>query len=445
MSIPDAETAASECGSAGRAVDVTAQLRSWTRRSGRARYRWVAGLVATLGGTFGLVAIGQPALAVNPMADLSIVAPPSFHKGDTHDVVVHLDSMSTTLNDSIQVSLTISNASQVATLDFTVTKVLVGSAFCPNLTNDGFTCTFPYKGSSSVTVTYTIQNETDNVATGATTTFDKSLIAVNDITNPSVTNSLSQYFILTLLGPAPATTISGETDDATTGNPVPDALVSLHDSAAHSYTTRSDSLGKFSFPADASHPVAAGQVTASASKSGYKTRAGQPVTFTPGTPISNWKLLVTPVVAARPSRTAAGSPVATPSPDGSASPNALPTGAPASAIAGGSGPAFGDDPQLASANGGGSDLTYVLIGGLILILAGIAIMVSMFVRRRRAGEDGEDGGGYPPDYQSPYDPAPVPARGGMGPAYPHQQSEPVDGSPRSPYPPAGPPQPPTSW
>jgi len=366
------------------------------------RYRWVTGLVATLGAMLSLTVVAPPALAVNPMADLSIVAPPAFQKGDTHNVVVKLDSMSTGLNDSIAVSLTISNATEVATLDFAVTQVTIGSAYCPNPSNDGFTCTFPYDGSPNLVITYTLKNNTDTAPVGGSKTFDKSLVSVNDLTNVTVTTSLSQYFNLKMLGPVPATTISGETDD-TTGNPIPGALVNLHDSAspAHSYSTHTDSQGKFSFPADATHPVAAGQVSASATKSGYKTRSGTPKNFTPGTPISGWKLLVTPIAAARPTTPP------TPSQSAATTPGALPSGVQASPISGVSEPVFGSDAALTSSNGGGSDLLkYVLIGGLILVLAAIAIMVTMLIRRRRADDRGEDGGGYPQQgYDAGYPPS----------------------------------------
>lgn len=372
---------------------MTAQQRSWTQRSRRTRYRWAAGLVATLGSVLSLTVVARPALAVNPMADLSIIAPPSFHQGDTHNVVAKLDNMSTGLGDSIAISLTISNASEVATNDFAVTKVTIGTAYCPNPTNDGFTCTFPYDGSPNLTVTFTIRNNTDNVPTGGATTFDKSLIAVNDLTFVTTTTSLSQNFSLTLLGPVPATTISGETDDITTGRPVPDALVNLHDSAhpAHSYSTHTDSQGRFSFPVDTKHPVVAGQVFASATKNGYKTRSSHSMSFIPGTPISGWKLLVTPVVVAIPTPTPTSSQTAP------ATPVEVPSGAQASAISGGFEPASGGATLLASSNSGGFDLfTYVLIGGLILILAATAIMVIMLIRRRRAEDGDEDNGGYPP-------------------------------------------------
>lgn len=368
---------------------MTARQRSWTQRSRRMRYRWVAGLVATLGGMLTLTVVAQPALAVNPMADLSIVAPPSFQHGDTHNVVVKLDSMSTGLkNDSIAVSLTIGNASESATLDFAVTQVTIGTAFCPNPTNDGFTCTFIYDGSANLTVTFTIKNNTDNVPTGGTTTFDESLIAVSDASNSAI-NPLSQHFTVKLLGPPRATTISGETDNSTTGKPVSGALVNLHDSAspAHSYSTRTDTQGRFSFPADATHPVAAGQVFVSVTKGGYKTRSSRS-SFTPGTPISGWKLLVTPITIATPTPTPSSSQSAP------ATPGALPSGVQASPISGGSGPAFGSDAALVSSNGGGSDLfKYALIGGPVLIVAAIALMAIMLIRRRRGYDDGEVRGG----------------------------------------------------
>lgn len=407
---------------------MTSQQRSWTRQSKRARYRWAAGLVATLGSMLGLTVVAQPARAVNPMADLSIVAPPSFNQGDTHNVVAKLNNMSTGLNDSIAVSLTISNATEVATNDFAVTKVTVNSAYCPSLTDDGFTCTFPYDGSPNVAVTFTIKNNTDNVPSGSSTTFDKSLIAVNDLTFVTVTNSLSQYFNLTLLGPPRDTTISGKVDDATTGGSVPGALVNLHDSAhpAHSYSAHTDSRGGFSFPVDAKHPVAAGKVYASVTKSGYKTHIGQPVNFTPGTTISNWKLLVTPVATV---------PTPSPSQPASADPSAAPSGAQASAISGGPGgsyPASGAATVLASDSGSGPDLfKYALIGGLILVLAAIAAMVIMLSRRRRRVDDGDD---YQPtmvDYPTyAGNPGYPPAGGG----YTHGGPP---GNPRSPYPDQG--------
>jgi len=365
------------------------------------RYRWVAGLVATLASMLSLTVVANPAVAVNPMADLSIVAPSAFHQGDTHNVVVKLDSMSTGLNDQIAVSLTVSNASEVATLDFAVTKVTVGPAYCPSLTNDGFTCTFPYDGSPNVAITFTIKNNTDTAPTGGSKIFDKSLIQVNDLTFVTVTTSLSQYFSLTVLGPPKATTISGETDDIT-GRPVPGALVNLHDSAspAHSYSAHTDSTGKFSFPADTTHPVAAGQVFVSASKNGYRTRSSQK-NFTPGTPISGWKLLVTPIAVATPT------PTSTSTQTSSATPTTPPSGAEASPINGLSEPVFGSDAALASPNSGAPDLfKYVLVGGLIMILAAIAIIVMMLIRRRRTDDGGEDDGGYPqPRYDTGYAPA----------------------------------------
>lgn len=48
--------------------------------------------MATLASTLSLTVAARPALAVNPMADLSVVAPPSFQPGDTHNVVAKLDN-----------------------------------------------------------------------------------------------------------------------------------------------------------------------------------------------------------------------------------------------------------------------------------------------------------------------------------------------------------------
>jgi hypothetical protein len=405
----------------GGAVDVTAQQRSWMQRSRRTRYRWAAGLVVTLGSVLGPAVIAQPAAAVNPMADLNITAPPSFNQGDTHNVVAKLTNITTSPGDSIAVSLTIGNAAEVATNDFWVTRVTVGTANCPNLTNDGFTCTYAYDGSPTVAITYTLQNKMDTAPVGGSKTFDRSVIAVNDLTVVTVTNSISALFSLTLLGPPRDTTISGNVDDTTTGRPVSGALVNLHDSAhpAHSYSTRTDSRGRFSFPVDGTHPVVAGQVFASAAKNGYKTHIGQPKNFTPGTPISGWRLLV--ILNATP----------TPSQTPSASPTGLPIGARASPVSGapsggGSEAVPGGATLLASSNGSGSDLfKYVLIGGLILILAGTAGIMIMLIRRRHADDGGEVDGDYQPDY--PAYPASGPRDGADSDAAYPDSSYPVGG------------------
>lgn len=426
----------------------------------------------------GVVAFAQPALADTPIATLGVTAPTSFNSGDSHDIAVQVTNGGMANGESVTVSLDIAKGGTDST-DFSITGVSISGASSASCASpSGPTCVFSYDGSSSFKVTFTVKATGDDAPAGGTTVFDGSSVTLKDTDTSLTPNTATAGFSVTLNGPVPAnTTISGEVDDITTGKPVSGALVNLQDSAnpAHSYNAHTDSKGKFSFPVDATHPVVAGQVFAGATKNGYKTHIGQPVNFTPGTPISGWKLLVTPIATPTPSTA-------------SVTPSGLPSGAPSAAASGapsgaGSQPASGGASLLsASGSGGGSDLfKYVLIGGLILILAGTAVMVIMFIRRRRADDGGEDGG-YQPDYEPPYDPSPGPVRGGpvdqptmvhsaastmavprrpdyptqavpgypqSGPAYPYQQSGPAYGSPGPtyaqsgpPYPPAGPSYPP---
>src|SRR5262249_44654831 len=148
---------------------------------------------------------------------------------------------------------------------------------CSNGSAADGSCSFAFptggKG-GQVTLTYHLTiASTSDIGQGKKGVFGNSSVKVTDDASRPDTPS----FTVTLDGPPaptppPATNVTGDVFDITTGQAVSNALVNLQDAGNHSYTTHTDSKGHYQFTNQPSTPIAAGTIFIGATKNGFQAR-----------------------------------------------------------------------------------------------------------------------------------------------------------------------------
>jgi Carboxypeptidase regulatory-like domain len=345
---------------------VTTHRRPWRLR---------AGLVATLVAS----AIGVVALPTAAFADTNISASPSS---------VDLQPGGNT-SVTITVSADVPGKVTINPPDFgNDVNVTVNSSLSCSTQSNKIMCDVPGGGGNKNITLKMSADATVSVGAGQTKTSSGTA---------SIEGASPASFAVTLHGPAQqqptqnattVTKITGTVKDSATGNGIAGAKVELQDGNSNSFSTTSNNAGAYQFTSTSAKPIVAGLMAITATKDGYsydpksfQTSAGQPATF------DIVMLSTAPTASA-----------------------AVPDGGISSA------PAASDSasdvvPATASDTGSSNHyMTFMIIAGALLILAGIGAILTLVLRRRKEDEDDEDEDDVPPPPRR----GPPPGRPGGG-------------------------------
>ncbi len=176
--------------------------------------------------------------------------------------------------------------------------------------------------------------------------------------------------------PQSVTQISGKVKDQD-GKAISGASVAMRDSAGTPYQTTTNGSGGYSFNSSDSKPIAPGNISVGALKTGYESATVQ-IQASAGRSV-NVPLTLKLVEA-------------TASPSASVSASAEASAAVDDATDGPSAEAPPVDPATKSAsdNSGGGSLLFIVLGGL-LVAAGVGAIVLVVMRRKNNGDDGLGG------------------------------------------------------
>ncbi|HLT09280.1 MAG TPA: carboxypeptidase regulatory-like domain-containing protein, partial [Micromonosporaceae bacterium] len=236
---------------------------------------------------------------------------------------------------------------------------------------------------------------------------------------------------LTVVGPqqqAPTVPeVSGQVENATDNSPIPNAKVTIQDSAGKTWEVGTDGNGNFRITSEAEKPITPGVLSFLAQKDGFNSGSPTTATATANQPLTGVRIAILPLASASAEPSASAEASISPSVSDIAS-------APA------------EEP----AGSGGSGLSWVLIVlGALLVLLGIGAIVMLFIKRK-GEEDGDDpdrprgrrpgppgagpgrGGPRPPMRRGgpPPDRTAVMRGGPGGPHDPHRPMRPVSPGPR---------------
>ncbi len=326
---------------------------------------WAGAAVASL--MTGTLAVATPAYAADRIS-VAVISPIQFTPGGTQTLNIKVTRGKT--GGPVQVAVTgLGNG-------FTVgdPKGCSGS---------GAQCNFTFEataGDETKQISFTV-TAPGNIEAGQTRT-EHGKVQVS-----SFDGSDSADFDAVLKGPDQAPTVpqvTGVVRDATSNQPISNALVVLVDGGACAPSkapcqTATDDRGAFIFKARPDKPIMPGTIQVGARKTGYDTgtsqvegRAGQPATAPP----------IKLKLAANASASA----------DAQALPTAEPQQTPAEATAQNQGA-----PTKASENSSsGMSWVIVALAGL-LVLLGVGVLVMMLINRRKNDdEDGDGDGNGPP-------------------------------------------------
>ncbi len=330
----------------GKAVDVT------THRGTR---RLSAGLVLAL--TAAVIGVAIPTAAYAAITTVSVTSSLDMQPGDSKQLTIKVTADVADPTVAITVSL--------AGLGSDVSFNGSGSVNCSgNNCSGNLPATTPDDGKFTGTVTLIVAAKSSvSVGAGSTATGTGAVTA----------GGKSDNFQVTLHGPAAQSQpsnvvpqVTGVVKDIATGKGIPGVKLQLQDADNHDFDATSNAAGAYTFKSSGNKNISPGTAAITATKDGY-TYDARPFNLTAGQP-ATFEVTMTSVITAGPSDTApaAAAPTAT---DSAAS-----------------------TVPLADAPSGKSNhyLTFMIIAGAVLILAGIGAIATLLLRRRNEDDDEDE-------------------------------------------------------
>jgi hypothetical protein len=179
------------------------------------------------------------------------------------------------------------------------------------------------------------------------------------------------------------TEVSGKVVNQTTGDPVPNAQVTLKDSAGSEHSATANGKGEFRVTPQNNKPIAAGALSLTATIEGFADGTAN-ANGTAGKATTGVRISMKPTTASvPPSAPAAGDPGASEAPSTEATGLANPS-------------------NTSKDSGGPSMLSWLLIGvGVVLVLLGIGAIVLLLMRRKDDPDDGVNDYGDRPNQMAP--------------------------------------------
>ncbi|GAB3948849.1 hypothetical protein GCM10027614_46660 [Micromonospora vulcania] len=178
--------------------------------------------------------------------------------------------------------------------------------------------------------------------------------------------------------------VAGKVVVQANGDPVPNAIVILQDSAGHRYDTISDGSGNFRFTGSTSNPISPGRIDVGASSNNiqglksFNANAGQAV--------SGQRITLAIKVETTPSATPSASAEATPTEEATEEGTEEEPSEEAS-------PGAAANAGNSEEDGGGIGSYMIILLGGLLVAAGVGTIVLLWMKRKESGDDDDEPAG----------------------------------------------------